>query len=397
MEPSAESLPIRKIAVLRALFLGDLLCATPALRALRERFPAAEITLIGLPWARELVDRLSSVDRLLAFPGYGGIPEVEYAPERTAAFLAEARAYGYDLAIQMHGDGGITNGFVAELGARQTLGYRPGAEDPRLDMSLPYLPHEHEVLRWLRLIEKLQIVNCKLEIALPEFTICNLQSTRIEFPLDEADYARADELLYVPSDAPLVGLHPGSKLPSRRWPAQQFGALAEALIERYGARIVITGGASEWHIAAAVRRAMHHPALDLTGDTDLGTFAAAIARMDLLVTNDTGASHVAAASGTPSVAIFGPSRPHQWAPLDRELHRIVDAWALAGYPPDPVGALHGLPLEPVLQACEELLGGAPRERAVGEPADSQPPGIVEPRRGGAIRSNASFRLRQHGT
>lgn len=127
MKPRIEQLPIRKIAVLRALFLGDLLCATPALRALRERFPAAEITLIGLPWARELVDRLDTVDRLLIFPGYQGIPEAEYHPERTAAFLAAARAYGYDLAIQMHGDGGITNGFVAELGARHTLGYRPGA------------------------------------------------------------------------------------------------------------------------------------------------------------------------------------------------------------------------------------------------------------------------------
>jgi ADP-heptose:LPS heptosyltransferase len=108
---------------------------------------------------------------------------------------------------------------------------------------------------------------------------------------------------------------------------------------------------------------MHHPALDLAGDTDLGTFAAVIARMDLLVTNDTGASHLAAASGTPSVVLFGPSRPSVWGPLDTARHRPVDAWELAGRASDPLAALPALPLEPVLRACDDQLA---RERAVGE-------------------------------
>src|SRR5215216_2909145 len=153
--PIPGAAPVQRIAVLRALFLGDLLCAVPAFRALRRRYPAAEITLIGLPWAEELVRRLPYIDRLLPFPGYPGIPEVEYCPERTAAFLSTARAYSYDLAIQMHGSGGISNGFVADLGARMSLGYRQGT-DERLLMSLPYCPDEHEVVRWLRLIETLQ-------------------------------------------------------------------------------------------------------------------------------------------------------------------------------------------------------------------------------------------------
>jgi len=355
---------VRKIAVLRALFLGDLLCATPAWRALRQRFPEAEITLIGLPWAAEFIARLPYIDRLLPFPGYPGIPEVEYCAERTAAFLAGARAYGYDLAIQMHGSGGISNAFVADLGARMSLGYRPGADD-RLSLSLPYRDGEHEVVRWLRLIESLQIVDCKLDIASSQFAICNLQSAALDFPLDDEDFSQADELLYIRSSAPLVGLHPGSKLPSRRWPTRQFAALADALIERYGAQIVLTGGAAERYMTVAIRRAMHHPALDLAGETDLGTFAAIIARLDLLVTNDTGASHLAAASETPSVVLFGPSRPEEWGPLDRERHRPIDAWALAGYAGDPVGALQNLPVEPVLEACAMQLGVA--ERAVGAP------------------------------
>ena len=100
---------------------------------------------------------------------------------------------------------------------------------------------------------------------------------------------------------------------------------------------------------------MRHPALDLAGATDLGAFAAAIARLDLLVTNDTGASHIAAATGTPSAILFGPSRPWQWAPLDRSRHRPVDALELAGPAADPSTALGRLPVEPVLAACEEML------------------------------------------
>src|SRR3954451_11977568 len=88
----------KKIAVFRALYLGDLLLAIPALRALRAGFPGAEITLIGLPWAASFAQRFERyVDRFVEFPGYPGIDEVVVEPERSARFLAEQRAYGYDL------------------------------------------------------------------------------------------------------------------------------------------------------------------------------------------------------------------------------------------------------------------------------------------------------------
>ena len=345
---------IRKIAVFRALFLGDLLCATPALRELKRRFPAAEIALIGLPWAAELVDRLPYVDRFAEFPGYPRIMEVPVAPARTRAFLDGARARGYDLAIQMHGDGSVSNGFVVDLGARVSLGYcRDG--DGRLTLGLPYDDEEHEVLRWLRLVDAFSRIEDGAAGAGSQCTILNSQSTAADFPITAAEHGRAADLLPANDGRPLIGLHAGAKDPARRWPSARFAALADALIERCGARIVLSGAASERELTAAVRRRMRHPALDLAGATDLGAFAAAIARLDLLVTNDTGASHIAAATGTPSVILFGPSRPWQWAPLDRSRHRPVDALELAGPAADPSTALGRLPVEPVLAACEEML------------------------------------------
>jgi len=347
---------IRRIALLRALFLGDLLCSVPAFRALRQRFPAAEITLIGLPWARDLVERLPYLDRLAVFPGYPGIAEAPYQAARTDAFLAEARAAGYDLAFQMHGSGAISNGFVAALGASVAIGYRDGP-DSRLDVSLRYDAQEHEVLRWLRLVEQLQMVHGRWRVApcSDQSASSCLESAALEFPIRPAEHVRAADLLFAPSQAPMIGIHAGASTPLRRWPAERFAALADALIERYGANIVLTGTGAEQPVTVAIRRAMRHPALDLAGETELGVFGAVVAQLDLLICNDTGAAHMAAAVDTPSVVIFGPGRPAQWGPLNRERHCVVDAWELAQPAADGVAALRALPVEPVLDACGAML------------------------------------------
>src|SRR5439155_7340875 len=185
--------------------------------------------------------------------------------------LAAARARRYDLALQMHGDGNVSNGFVADLGAAVSLGYRRG-DDDRLTVALPYDPGEHEVLRWLRLVATLGAPT---------------GDTRLECPTTPFDRARAAALLAAvpPATGPLVGLHPGAKGAARRWPAERFAALADALVERCGARIVLTGGADERAVTAAVRGAMRSPAtreaFDLAGETDLGAFAAVVGRLDL--------------------------------------------------------------------------------------------------------------------
>lgn len=331
---------VRRIVIYRALFLGDLLMAAPAWQALRRRFPAAEISLIGLPWAEQLLGHLPGlIDRLIPFPGFPGIKEVPYLPERTARFLEAQRAYGYDLAIQMHGDGSVSNGLAQALAARASLGFaRPG--DTRLSSGLPHRPGQHEVLRWLELVAA---------VGAPA------DDPRIPFRLDERDLSRARDLLPRPSGAPLIGLHVGAKDPARRWPAPRFAALGQQLHQRTGASFVLTGGADERPATTVVRSLIGAPTIDLTARTTLGEFAAVLSQLDLLVTNDTGASHLAAALGVPSVVLFGPSRPANFAPLDRGLHRVVDALEHAPAGRDAAAALRDLPVGPVLTSALEQL------------------------------------------
>ncbi|HZS02957.1 MAG TPA: glycosyltransferase family 9 protein [Chloroflexota bacterium] len=301
--------PVRRIAVFRALNLGDLVLAVPAWRALRAGFPDAEITLIGLPWAAEFARRLRRyVDAFVEFAGHPGIPEVPFEPRRSARFFAAQRAYGYDLAIQMHGSGRTSNAVVRALGARATVGHYDGAPSPDLTLGAPYPWKEHEVRRNLGLARLLD---------------CPADDTRLELSLLPEDHAEAERLLGPLAGRPLVGIHAGASAPARRWPPGRFAAVADALAARRGAAIVLTGGRSEVDVAAAVAARMRTPALNLAGRTSVCGLAALIARCDLFISGDTGPMHVAAAVDTPSVAIFGPGDVRVWAPLDQAEHLIV--------------------------------------------------------------------------
>lgn len=341
-----------RFAVFRALFLGDLLMTIPAFRALRHRFPRAEITLIGLPWTRSLMPYLARyLDRFVEFPGFPGLPEMEVVPERTAQWLQAQQAYGYDLALQLHGDGSVTNGVVAALGARLTAGYAlPG--DERLSLSLPAHSDGNEVLRWLRLVEAVGAW---------------ARGTHLDLPLRTEDKHNADALLSAlqAGTGPVVGMHVGAKARSRRWPTEKFAELGDRLIDHNGARVVLTGSAGERDLTGSVARTMCHPVLDLAGLTELGTFAGVISRLDLLITNDTGASHVAAATRTRSIVLFGPEPPERFAPLDRARHTIIDSAkaAPAGTPLE--AALQWLPVDCVFQTCQAVLRHALRPVGAG--------------------------------
>src|ERR1700712_115299 len=104
---------IKKIAIFRALQLGDMLCAIPAIRSLRNTYPSAEITLLGLPWAKSLVKRFPDYfNNFIHFPGYPGLPEQPFKASEFLSFLSIVQKENYDLVLQMQGNGTLVNPMV---------------------------------------------------------------------------------------------------------------------------------------------------------------------------------------------------------------------------------------------------------------------------------------------
>jgi ADP-heptose:LPS heptosyltransferase len=304
--------PPRKIAVFRALRLGDMLCAVPALRALRAAAPMSRITLIGLPWAASFVKRFGKyLDDLLVFPGFPAFPEQPAHLNAVPHFLSEMQRQRFDLAIQMHGNGCLSNPLTVLFAAGRNAGYYlPGQYCPDPRSFIPWDDSEHDVLRNLRLVEHLGAAG---------------QGEHLEFPLGDADCrALQRSEVNLPMPGTYVCIHPGARPPSRRWPPQRFAEVADRLAAD-GMKIVLTGSMDEVDVVRAVRSAMRMPALDLCGTTDLGTMAALLSQARLVVTNDTEISHLAAAVSTPSVVVSCGSEPARWEPFDRERHEVISA------------------------------------------------------------------------
>lgn len=300
------------IVIVRSLpGLGDLLCCVPTLRALRSAFPNSSITLIGLPGSQGFVQRFPHyLNHWLEFPGFPGIPEVVVSPQKVVKFLAQAQAFHFDLALQLHGSGSFINSFVMLLGARQTAGFFPATFScPDPQTFFPYPDHEPEIWRNLRLLEGLGI---------------SLQGDHLEFPLDSADWLEWKTICATHGLAAhsYICLHPGASVSARRWGYEAFAAVGDALAAQ-GWQIVLTGTTAELELTQAVAQTMRFPAINLAGCTSLGAIAALLKQSRLLICNDTGVSHLATALSVPSVVIFSDSDPHRWAPLDRKLHRII--------------------------------------------------------------------------
>lgn len=306
-----ERLP-QRIAIVRALGgLGDLLCAVPAFRALRTALPQAEIVLVGLPAARGLVKRFHCyLDRLLELPGYPGLPEQLPEVRQIPSFFSTVQAEAFNLAIQMHGSGTITNHLTVMLGAQLNAGFfllDQYCPDP--ERFLPYLPDEPEVRRYLRLLESLGIPS---------------QGEDLEFPISQVDRRSLNAIAETHNLCPgqYVCVHPGASVSSRRWSPEQFAVVADMLAAR-GLQVILTGSVAEVGLTETVAQAMQSPSLNLAGRTNLGALATLLSDAQLLVCNDTGVSHLAVALCTPSVVIFTDSNPARWAPLNRDRHRVV--------------------------------------------------------------------------
>ncbi|MFF5701454.1 glycosyltransferase family 9 protein [Streptomyces sp. NPDC012794] len=293
------------VLVLRALGLGDLLAAVPALRALRRAWPAHELVLAAPARLRSAARFTGAVDRLLPTS----------APGREVPTTLPWRGPPPEVAVDLHGNGPPSRLPLRALRPGRLLAFRhPGLPEPP---GPPWDDQEHERSRWCRLLAW--------------------------YGLD----ADPDDLRITapgrPSPAPgAVLLHPGADAGARRWPARRFAEVGRRLA-RAGAEVLVTAGHGEGRLAHDVARQAGLPpeaVIGGEGDVPFTELAALVARARCLVAGDTGLAHLASALGTPSVVLFGPVSPRLWGPPAQGPHRAL--WRLRpGEDPFRPGDPHG--------------------------------------------------------
>jgi ADP-heptose:LPS heptosyltransferase len=314
---------VRKLAVLRANAIGDYLVSLPALEALRAAYPEAELVLLATDWHTGfLAGRPGPVDRCVAVPPTAGVRDDQppSPPAMVDRFFARMRAERFDLAVQLQGGGRHSNPFVRRLGARVTAGSR-APDAPPLDRTVPYTRDQHEIHRFLEVAALVGAAPVTLEP--------RLQVTAA----DRAETAAA----LAEDDRPLVVLHPGANDPRRRWPVERLAVVGSELA-RKGARLAVVGTASERGLVDRLLDGLDGDAADLAGRLELGGLAGVLEQATLLVGNDSGPRHLAAAVGTATVAVHWCVSLGSYGPLYRARHRAPTAWRLHC----PVCGINGL-------------------------------------------------------
>ncbi len=315
MEPRPALIPssVRKIGVVRANGMGDLIFAMPALAALRAAYPNAEIVFLGKEWHVQFFrNRPGPIDRVIAIPAYPGVGALENVsddrPDLDDFFQAMSREQ-FDIVLQLHGGGRHSNPFVRRLGARLTAGLR-APDAIGLDRWIPYVYFQPEVARYL---ETVSLVGAKPIGLDPE--ICVTRDDIVE------------SCQFVPpDDRPLVVIHPGATDGRRRWSTLKFGAVGKILADQ-GFRIVVTGIPEEDDLIRSVLQAMNCPGEGVS-KLSLGGLVGLLSRARLTVSNDSGPLHVAGALGVPTVGIYWCGNVITAAPLTRTRHRPVLSWRL---------------------------------------------------------------------
>lgn len=283
-------------------WVGDVVMTIPALRELRRILPDAHLTLATRSWAVGLFDEADFVDELLIYDrGKSGVRAV-------LRQAAEWRRRRFDLAVLFQ------NAFEAALLAvagrvPTRLGYATDGRRALLThpLALPQWKSErHEVFYYLNIVAELERLLYGTTQALEREPVFGLS-------VSAARKESARELLSASGardNRPLVALCPGStNSRAKRWPARFYAGLADRLIAEMEADVALVGSADELDVSREVAGLMRERPLVLTGRTSLAEAVAVLSVADVLVTNDTGPAHIAAALNRPTLVIFGPTDP----------------------------------------------------------------------------------------
>lgn len=293
----------RRVLFLKLWGVGNLAMIAPLARAVKRRWPAARIDFLSLAGQRSFLAGCPWVDEVLEFDHAGTLRPFA----RLLALLLRIRRRRYDLVFDFEQFLKTTALLARGAGAGCTVGFRTAGQRRHglHDVEVALLDQRHMALGYADLLRAAHVEVAGLPpLFVPRSTAA---ARRVAFLVDAW---RSD-------GRPLVALHVGSgdNFPGRRWPLEAFARLADLLAETRGATIVFTGIAAERRLVRRCRAAMRRPSRDACALFTIEEFAEFLARVDLLVSNDSGPVHFGSALGVPLIALYGPNSPDLYGPL----------------------------------------------------------------------------------
>lgn len=290
-----------RILLLRLERIGDLLMTLEAIGDVRAAAPFAHIDLVVGSWNADLARAIDPVTRVQTLDAAWLARDGQGLGMR--ALFRAARQWSrtkYDVAINFAPDI-RSNMLLAASGAAWTAGYRSGGGGALLDVPLEYDIRAHTTDNARRLIAAV-------------FGTRDAGARLPAFAVPAGAHENASRLLSS-ANGPLIGVHVSGGRPIKQWDPQRFAEVARRLVTAVDATIVLTGSTGDRALVDLVKQ--HLPParmVDVAGHIDLLTLAGILERLDLIITGDTGPMHLAAAVGTPVVAVFGPSDPARYGP-----------------------------------------------------------------------------------
>ena len=284
------------LLILQTSFLGDMILTLPLITEVRRRFPVGKLSLVCQPLSRELLQDHPAIDEIIvddkkyADRGFGGL-------RRKAAFLAGKH---FTLALTPHKSLRsalllFLAGIPSRVGFAQSRGWFLYHQRVSRD------PARHDVERNLSLLEGFGVSagECRGTIDLPIS------------PAVQTEVDRKLRALGVRENQPLIGIHPGSVWPTKRWSRQGFSRLIHLLVEKFDCQAALFGGPQDASVVDDVLAGCDRAAISLVGHINMRELPAAIRRCRVFVTNDSGPMHIAVAERVPTVALFCATTPNQ--------------------------------------------------------------------------------------
>lgn len=342
---------VRNLLCVRLDSIGDVLMSTPAIRAFRESLPGCRIRLLTSAAGAAVASFIPEIDCAIEFAApwmkaTGGLRTDD------AAMIARLAEGDFDAAVifTVYSQNPLPAGYLCYL-AGIPLRLAHCRENP-YQLLTDWLPDpepattvRHEVRRQLDLAAAVG---------------CRTKDPRLSFAVPDAARARVEALSL---KEPLVVVHPGATAPSRRYPAEHFARAVDLLIGELGCEAVFTGDAGEQALIRGLRSRMSRPSRSLAGELSLAELGALIDEADLLISNNTGPVHIAAALGTPVVDLYALTNPQHtpWEVRNRVLFHDVPCRNCykSVCPAGHHACLRGVTPESVAAAARELLEAAP--------------------------------------